>query len=248
MKPGEREFACVPARAIWCRELSARDWRVLTCIALHANRLSGLAYPSMATIAAMTGIGRGDVPRSIRRLVRLGLLHRQSRAGNSAVNLYTVIIDGGEASASTPIGVSNVADGVSATRLTGCQQICTAGVSTGADLTDKEQNTEQKRTRRASRADIPDAATGEFETFWRVYPHRGEFSDPEKPARAKFEAAVGRGVDPGVITAGAERYRAHVEQEGTEPRFRPQAQTWLNQERWAQLHEAEPARLRVGMN
>jgi hypothetical protein len=93
-----------------------------------------------------------------------------------------------------------------------------------------------------------EGATSEFETFWRIYPHRGEFSDPKKPARAKFEAAVECGVDPGVIIAGAERYRAHVERQGTEPRFRAQAQTWLNQERWAQLHEAEPARLRVGMN
>jgi hypothetical protein len=104
-----------------------------------------------------------------------------------------------------------------------------------------------------SRARIPwvegqGAASGEFDIFWQIYPHRGSFSDPKQPAWLKFEAAIKRGVDPAVIIAGAKRYRAHVEQEGTEPRFRPQAKTWLNEERWAQLHKPEPPRLRVGMN
>jgi hypothetical protein len=92
-----------------------------------------------------------------------------------------------------------------------------------------------------------DGANDEFETFWRIYPHRGEFSDPKKPARLKFEVAVKRGADPADIIAGADRYRAHVEQQGTEARYRPQAQTWLNQERWTQK-APEPPRLRVGMN
>ena len=65
----------------------------------------------------------------------------------------------------------------------------------------------------------------------------------------KSRTAVKRGIDPGEIIAGAKRYRAHVESQGTEPRFRPQAQTWLNQERWNdQLQAPEPPRLKVGMN
>ena len=82
---------------------------------------------------------------------------------------------------------------------------------------------------------VKDGANSEFETFWQIYPHRGSFPDSKEPARLKFEAAVKRGVDPAAIVAGAERFRAHVEQHGTEPQFRPQAKTWLNEERWAQL-------------
>jgi hypothetical protein len=47
----------------------------------------------MARIAAMTGIGRGNVLRAIARLERLRLLRRQSRADDPTVNLYEVIFD-----------------------------------------------------------------------------------------------------------------------------------------------------------
>jgi hypothetical protein len=245
---GDR-FARVPALAVGCRELSASDWRVLTCIALHADR-SGRAYPSMATIAAMTGIGRGDVPRAIRRLERLGLLSRKSRAGNSAVNVYTVIFDSGEVSAPRLTGVSGLADRVSAPALTGCQQIHTAGVGTDAALTDQEQTREQKRARRAPRArdqDLEDASG--FVTFWQAYPSRHPYENPTKPAREKFQAAVKRGIDPAVIIRGAENYRAAVGRGATGPRYVAQAVTWLREERWNDHQEApEPPRLRVGMN
>jgi hypothetical protein len=242
---GDR-FARVPARAVGFRKLSASDWRVLACIALHADG-SGRAYPSMATIAALTGISRGDVPRAIRRLERLGLLSRKSRGGNSGVNVYTVIFNIREVSAPTPTGVSDLADRVSASALTGCQQIHTAGVSTNAALTDQEQTKEQKRARRASRArDLEGAST--FESFWQAYPSRHPHTNPRTPAREKFEAAVKRGVDPAVIVHGAENYRAFVERAGTEPRYVAQALTWLRQERWNDHQQPpEPPRLRTGM-
>jgi hypothetical protein len=107
----------------------------------------------------------------------------------------------------------------------------------------------RSNARSARARGVEDGANSAFETFWRIYPHRGEFSDPKKPAWLKFEAAVRRGVDPAEIIAAAERYRARVESQGIEPRFRPHAQTWLNQERWKDYREMpEPPRLRVGMN
>src|SRR5262249_28016282 len=48
---------------------------------------------------------------------------------------------------------------------------------------------------RDPRVEDRDCASSEFENFWHIYPHRGSFSDPKKPARLKFEAAVKRGVD-----------------------------------------------------
>ena len=101
---------------------------------------------------------------------------------------------------------------------------------------------------RVSRVEDGDGVNRHFETFWGIYPHRGEHPDPKKPARLKFVAAVKRGVDPAAIIAGAERFRAYVERQSTEPKFRPQAQTWLNQDRWALPYEPEAPRLRVGMN
>jgi hypothetical protein len=244
-------FARIPSQAVGCPELSARDWRVLACVALHADG-SGRAYPSMATIASMTGIARGDVPRSIRRLVRLRLLSRQSRAGPSTVNIYTVIFDSREVSVSMLTGISTVADRVSASAPTECQQIRPEGVSIDADLTDHKQTEEQKRARRASRQRIDDdrdGATDDFETFWQIYPARYPHPNPKKPARLKFEAAVKRGADADEIIRGARNYAAYVAANVGNPRYVTQAVTWLNREQWAEYQDTpETPRLRVGMN
>jgi len=243
-----KRFARIPLTAISCTEMSARDWRVFTCIALHADRF-GRAYPSMATIAAITGIGRGDIPRSVRRLERLGLLCCNSRAGNSAVNVYTVIFDDAEVSASPPTDVSNNADRVSAAPLTGCQQIRTGGVSAVADQTNKRTD-HRTYTRRTAPVRVPDSHDGasQFFAFWKAYPSRRPHGNPRKPAQQAFETAIKRGIDHAAIIRGAENYRTAVEREGTEPRYIPHAVTWLRQERWSDHREVpEPPRLRVGM-
>lgn len=101
----------------------------------------------------------------------------------------------------------------------------------------------------------PRGASDAFERFWSAYPHRGDKSDPKKPARAKFDKAVRDGVDPELIVRAAERYRAVSA--GGDPQFNAQAATWLAQERWDQYAAAavgvpsvpdEPTkwRLRVG--
>ncbi len=74
--------------------------------------------------------------------------------------------------------------------------------------------------------------------FWRTYPDRRPHSNPKKPALAKFETALKRGVAAADIIRGAERYAAYVKREGTDPKFVAQAVTWLNQDRWTQYQEA----------
>jgi hypothetical protein len=258
---GER-FARIPARAVGFRELSAADWRVLACIALHADG-TGRAYPGMTTIAAMTGIYRSNVPRSIRHLELLGILRRERRAhptGSPDVNFYILSLEQPEegSAITRPDVITADNRGVSSPQMTGVIKSTPGGVIIGDDLTDHKEHTRSISRRPAARSArsrvrdfrVPDkdAANSEFDLFWQTYPHRGEHSDPKKPAQLKFEAALKRGVDPAAIIAGARRYRAHVEQEGTKPQYVAQAKTWLNEERWAQLHEPEAPRLRVGMN
>ncbi len=81
----------------------------------------------------------------------------------------------------------------------------------------------------------------QFEVFWKTFPTRRNHSNPKKPARAKFEAALKRGVSAADIIRGAGNYAAYVEREGTDPKFVAQAQTWLSQERWTQYQEQEAA-------
>jgi hypothetical protein len=72
---GKATFVKIPARAVRAK-LSATDWEVLHAIALHADK-DGRAFPSMARIAAIIGITRNNVPRSIARLEERGLLRRK---------------------------------------------------------------------------------------------------------------------------------------------------------------------------
>jgi uncharacterized protein YdaU (DUF1376 family) len=71
-----------------------------------------------------------------------------------------------------------------------------------------------------------------FDRFWTAYPHRGEHSDPKKPAREKFARIVRGGIDAETVIRAAARYAATVR--GRDPEKVAQAITWLNQARWEQ--------------
>ena len=53
-----------------------------------------------------------------------------------------------------------------------------------------------------------------------------------------------RGVPVEAIIRGAENFAVYVDREGTDPRFIPQAVTWLHQERWTEYQKRleEPVR------
>jgi len=91
----------------------------------------------------MTGIGRGNVPRAIARLERLGLLRRQSRAGDSAVNLYKVIFDLDEPEASAAVGVITRDDRGVISREDGVSSLEMQSVISVDALNRREQTNEQ---------------------------------------------------------------------------------------------------------
>ena len=55
---------------------------------------------------------------------------------------------------------------------------------------------------------------------------------------ARKSVDVKRDVAAAGIIRGAQNYAAYVEREHTNPKYVPQAQTWLHQERWTQYQEA----------
>jgi hypothetical protein len=239
-----RDHARIPRWAIGCKALSASDWRILACISLHRNTSTGFAFPGMTTIAAMTGVRREDVPRSIIRLEQQGLLRRKRQVVGSGWGwtCYEVVFDDG-------VGVRDIADTsdsrVSANLREGCPQKGTRGVRKSAALTIEGTDSRTDSVLRTA------SVNGHgFDEFWRVYPPRHPHSNPKKLARLKFEALIERGEDPAKIVSGAQHYRETIERERIDPRYVAQAITWLNQERFAddQPPPEPPPRLRVGMN
>ncbi len=109
----------------------------------------------------------------------------------------------------------------------------------GADQAQPKANPPKKEGKEVKVVNtVASLADQQFEEFWRAYPSRRPHSNPKKPARAKFEAAVKRGVAPVDIIRAAQNYASYVEREGTDPKYVAQALTWLNQERWTQYQEA----------
>jgi Helix-turn-helix domain len=241
----ERRFARIAERAIRCRELSAVDWRVYTCIALHADA-AGRAYPGMATIAEMTGVRRQDVPRTIRRLERFRMLCCEPGGGPNGANAYTLIFEDDEVS-TTLRTVRNGAD----------PQRHGPGVRNGADggvrnaATKVSAPVRTKHTKEQTNKHIPagnDQIAEWFETFWRAYPSRKPHENPKKPARLKFEAAVKRGIDPAAIVRGVENFAVYAAAHIRNPVFIKTAEVWLNKECWNEHQQPpEPEPLRAGM-
>jgi hypothetical protein len=99
--------------------------------------------------------------------------------------------------------------------------------------TETEAYREETEKRKTLGADAP-----EFDAFFKAYPRRGPHPNPKKPALLKFNAAVKRGVDPQTIITAAKAFAASSR--GTDPKFIPQAVTWLSQERWADVVEKPP--------
>ncbi|MDO8597829.1 MAG: hypothetical protein Q7R45_14560 [Sulfuricaulis sp.] len=81
----------------------------------------------------------------------------------------------------------------------------------------------------------------EFSAFWSAYPSRRPHPHPKQPAQAAWERATRAGADPAVILAGAQAYASYAATEAVEPRYVCHAATWLNQRRWEQYTEVEPA-------
>jgi hypothetical protein len=100
----------------------------------------------------------------------------------------------------------------------------------GRDTTGTKKNKDNKDNKRTLSPAARD--DDEFEKFWTAYPRRASAS-PKKPARAKFNAAVRRGVPSEKIISGARAYAAEQDRIGkTGTQYVKTPEVWLNQEGW----------------
>ncbi len=233
MAKGSHRLSIIPASAVFDTRIGSADLRVLCAIAAYADR-SGKCWPATTTLASELGVSDRRVRSCLRNLERRGYLKTEHRSGQRS--LYLICREASDPGTS----VSGV-EGYPGTSPSGGAEPELPGTPEG-ELPPKDTTnrfTEHILT-------VASLADQQFEVFWRTFPSRRPHSNPKKPARAKFKAAVKCGVAAADIIRGAENFAAYVEREGTDPKFVPQAQTWLNQERWTQYQEAagsEPAPL-----
>jgi hypothetical protein len=214
-------FARVP---IWAfrADINLRALRVLGAICAHVDA-AGQAYPSLDTIAAMSGVARNKIFSAIDELENAGLLHRNraTDGGRGNSTRYQIVFQGpGTGPAVGPdISLNRSRRGTCMEAGNRSRQIETRPAV--GPLTERTE----KDSERARACEL-------FMRFKNAYPSRGDNGDPEKPARLEFEAALERGVEAEDIIAGAARYAAQVARAGTEPRFVKMAANWLKNESW----------------
>ena len=240
--PRSGRLAIIPAAAVFDSRLSRTDLGVLCALGAYANR-SGRCWPATTTLAKDIRISTRMVRRCLRNLEDCGFLHTEHQKGQRSV--YTVArggADPGHPGSGVPRTYS---DTTPDTQVPGLDVDPGHPGSGGADTqvpgtpdTQVPPKDTTKDTMKEKTHTVASLAGRQFDEFWRTYPSRRPHSNPKKPARAKFEAAVKRGVAAADIIRGAENYAAYVEREHTDPKYVTQAQTWLNQERWAQYQEA----------
>ena len=240
-------YGRISETAVRCRELSGADWRVLTCISVHADA-SGRAWPSMETIAEMTGVRRQDVPRVIHRLERFQQLRCERGGGPNRKNLYVLAFEG-----------EAVTDDVRKSADADVRKDADAGVRNAADVDVRKSaskmsaNSRREHTKEQTNihtsAGQDESAGDWFERFLNVYPDRGDHTSPTKPAREKFLAALKGGADPAVIVRGAENYRQVMSRyRGHDRQFVKQPANWLKDRLWEQYQaQPTPAQPKWGM-
>ena len=216
-------FARVPLHAACASILDVRA-RVLIAICGHIGR-GGWAYPSLTTIASLTGVQREHVARAVKELEAAGILHREPGGGRGNPTRYHVF-DGGLETV-PPMGPF-FSETVPSAGTFNAGNVAKTPPETLPQMATRTEEQKELSERAHARARVCEW----FMRFRSAYPSRGNCGDPETPARREFEAALTRGVDPEAIIAGAIRRADEVAREGTQPRFVKMSVNWLKDEGW----------------
>ena len=219
MAKESRRLSIIPSAAVFDRRLGHADIRVLAALGAHADK-RGRCWPAVPTLAQKIGLSERHVHRCLQALSKCGVVEIKKRPGQSSIYRIPMTWVSGVEGVTHDMGVRDPGHG--------CQGTHDMGVT-------------QKDTKKEMTNTVASLTARQFDEFWRIYPSRRSHSNPQKPARAKFETAVKRGVAAADIIRGAQNYAAYVEREGPDPKYVAQAQTWLSQERWTQYQEQEAA-------
>jgi len=188
----------------------------LLAIANHADE-RWEAYPSLETIAREANVTVDTARRSVRSLVRAGLLARAVNGAPDArlrpdrrPNLYRIVVEAREGERRPP---ATGTGGRTARRREGDPRV--NGRARIAPLTTTEPSIE------------PSRALDGFDAWWQTYPRKVAKPAAQRAWRSALERA-----DAATIAAGLAPWLTYW-QARAEPQFVPYPATWLTGDRWA---------------
>ena len=213
--------------------ISATEKVVLLALADHANE-HGLCWPSISLLVQRAHVGERTVQRAIQALEDGGFITRERRQrenGSDTSNLYRLCLNvaqGGQAWTSVDQrgsgGVNLAPHPVGGVTQTGGEGVIQTGGEDG--LHDTPRTVIKNRKKEPSK-DI--SVDSDFEEFWAAYPRRNG-PNPKAKAREKYNQMRRANVSHETLMAGVNKLAAS--RKGEDPKFTPQAATWLNQRRW----------------
>ncbi|KPQ19686.1 helix-turn-helix domain-containing protein [Halomonas sp. HL-93] len=245
--------AWMPLSAFTDRRLGARDMRVLGALYAHADT-ERTCWPSVSTLAALTGIDRRDVQRTIRRLEGFGWLTVEAGGGRAATSRYRlwqasqtagdppadIQRRAGKAPAvdDEKAGISPAVDSPQrageSPQKGGCFTPETAGELPARTYQEQTRNINPLFCATDMSASEPKAKCGEaareasFADFWRAYPKRRGKADARK---AWMKLAPDEGLTERILQAVAQA-RASPDWRKEGGQFIPYPATWLRRRGW----------------
>jgi hypothetical protein len=221
-------FARIPLWALDAK-VSPQALRVLIAIAGHIDR-DGRAFPSLSTIAALTGVARKNLPRLITELENAVLLRRErTTGGRGNPTRYQVVFAGPEKRPQEEPETSSPMRTFSRETVPSTEDVYPPKRPQNEPETSSPMRTEHKEQRRIERER---ARESWFMALRAAYPSRGAHLDPDEPAIREFEAALAAGTDPFDIVTRAKTFKKQMADIGREPRFIPTLAHWLRDRGW----------------
>ena len=249
--------AWIPLSAFTDRRLGARDMRVLGTLYAHADT-ERMCWPSVLTLAELTGIDRRDVQRTIRRLEGFGWLVVEAGGGRAATSRYRLWqapttagnppADSNEKAGETPAVAGEKAGTSTAVESPpdslkragespqkgGCFTPERAGELPARTYQEQTKNIETPSCATDTSASEPKAKRGEaaqeasFADFWRAYPKRRGTADARK---AWMKLAPDEVLTERILQAVAQA-RASPDWRKEGGQFIPYPATWLRRRGW----------------
>jgi len=207
---------------------SGTDKVVLIGIANHDG--DGGSWPTVATLAKYANVSERSVQRSLSTLERMGEIRVYTNAGGTPMyrhdrrpNVYEVLVR-----------CPRDCDGTKNHR-NGVTDLSRGDVYDANGVTSMTERGDASVTQTVLEPSIEPYSSPDgdgFDEFWSLYPRK-----VGKPAAEKAYKAAIKKVDPSVILASVERYRAS--RRGENPKFTKHPGPWLNGGYWDEYEQEQ---------